>query len=154
MTRDRGFTLIEMMIVVIIIGVIAAIAYPAYKNYMKQARRSDAKIALTHAAAAEEKFYSDCRTYTDQITAAYKPDCTGGLNMTQLSPDGHYLLSVSAETAGCKFASCFEMIADPNGAGTTGRQRNDGKLRITSTGVKEWDKANDGTYTGKWTDKK
>jgi len=154
MTRDRGFTLIEMMIVVIIIGVISAIAYPAYKNYMKQSRRSDAQITLTQAAAAQEKFFSDCRTYTDKITDAYKPDCTGGLNMTQLSPEKHYLLSVSAETGTCKLASCFEMVADPNGAGTTGRQRNDGKFRITSTGVKQWDKANDGTYSGKWTDKK
>ena len=156
MEQNRGFTLIELMIVVIIIGVLASIAYPAYRNYMSQSRRSDAQIALTQAAAAQEKFFSDCRTYTDKVTAAYNQDCTvRGLNITgALSAERHYLLSVLAATASCPLATCFEMIADPNGAGTTGRQRNDGKFKITATGQKQWDKANDGSYSAKWTDKK
>ncbi|HEY2970740.1 MAG TPA: prepilin-type N-terminal cleavage/methylation domain-containing protein, partial [Casimicrobiaceae bacterium] len=38
-TRNRGFTLIEMMITVVIVGVLAAIAYPQYQNYTKRSNR-------------------------------------------------------------------------------------------------------------------
>src|SRR3989304_10051200 len=58
-----GFTLIELMIVVVIVGILAAIAYPSYNRYSTQTRRSDGKIALTQAASLQEKFFSDCNWY-------------------------------------------------------------------------------------------
>ena len=44
--NNKGFTLIELMVVVAIIGIMGAIAYPSYDSYMKKSRRSDAKVAL------------------------------------------------------------------------------------------------------------
>jgi len=167
--RFTGFTLIELMIVVVIIGVLAAIAYPAYTKYSVQTRRSDAQIALTQAAAAQEKFYSDCSTYADTLVGTRS--CAGGVlglatAAPVLSPSLHYVVTLVAPTASagtCPITRCFSMQATPatKAQGGTGLQIGNGKLRITSTGAKSWDKGNTGSpadsahgsYAQKWTDK-
>lgn len=45
-TRQRGFTLMELMITVAVIGILSAIAYPAYQDYVRKSRRVDAKKCL------------------------------------------------------------------------------------------------------------
>lgn len=173
-TRILGFTLIELMIVVVIIGIVAAIAYPSYTKHMVQTRRSDAQIALTQIAALQEKFYSDCNHYAQVLTGANRICGTLGNNFNDgvlaitasapvLSPGSHYAITLVAPTvsAPCPITTCFTLQANPNAAGVTGRQQNDGRFRITSTGVKSWDKDNtnipndstQGAYAKKWTDK-
>lgn len=66
----KGFTLIEMMIVVVIIAILAAIAYPSYMKYVYRARRSDGQNLLMLIAAAEERYYTNFNTYTKNIALA------------------------------------------------------------------------------------
>lgn len=56
---QKGFTLIEVMIVVAIIGVLASIAYPSYREYVAKARRAEAKTTLIAAQQWMERFYSE-----------------------------------------------------------------------------------------------
>lgn len=159
-TRILGFTLVELMIVVVIIGIVTGIAYPSYRNYITQTRRSDAQVALTRITALQEKFYSDCRYYARTLVGTRACGTAGGtdsvLGYTDLSPDRHYKLSLTAGNiaATCTAYDCgFIAIADPNGTGVSGQQANNGKLRIDSTGAKGWDKAGNNTYASRWTDK-
>ena len=45
-TRQRGLTLVELMVVVAVMAIIATIAYPIYTNQVQKSRRADAKVAL------------------------------------------------------------------------------------------------------------
>ena len=160
--RFSGLTLIELMIVVVVIGLLAAFSYPSYRNWVTQTRRSDAQIALTQIASQQEKYFTEYGHYAVALTGAKTAGTGPGytdsvLGLTSaLSPDGHYAVSVVAPTAGiggCPIISCFNIIADPNDAAASTLQKNNGKLRLNSLGVKQWDKANDASYSAKWTDK-
>ena len=60
---QKGFTLIELMIVVGIIGILVAIAAPNFSRYQSKARQSEAKIALAAVYGAEKSFYSEYSSY-------------------------------------------------------------------------------------------
>ena len=146
---SKGFTLIELMIVVVVMGILAMIAYPSYTRFIVESRRTDAQVALTQMAALQEKFFSSCNKYTVAIdSGAVNPTCDG-LGLTSsgtageiYSPDKYYLVTVAA-IAGGNIATSFVATATP----VTGKsQASDGKFTISSTGVKQWDKNNDGSY--------
>lgn len=66
--NSRGFSLMELLIVVAIIGVLAAIAYPAYTNHIVKTKRGAAKSFLTQVATKQEQYYLDNKEYTDDLT--------------------------------------------------------------------------------------
>ena len=72
---EKGFTLIELMIVIAIIGILAAIAIPQFSAYRERAFDSAAQSDLRNAATAQEAFFVDNQAYT-QTTGS------GGLNLT------------------------------------------------------------------------
>ncbi|MEB2317016.1 MAG: prepilin-type N-terminal cleavage/methylation domain-containing protein, partial [Xanthomonadaceae bacterium] len=60
---QRGFTLIEVMVVVAIVAILAAIAYPSYSDYAFRARRVDGKEMMMRVAAAQERYYTNLNSY-------------------------------------------------------------------------------------------
>jgi type IV pilus assembly protein PilE len=89
MSKNKGFTLIELMIVVAVIAILAAIAYPSYQNYVRQARRADAHEALMRIQLEQEKRRANQSAYTNNLA---------DLNLTATSSDGYYNLAITASS--------------------------------------------------------
>ena len=57
-TRQKGFTLLEMVVVVAVIGILLGIAIPSYQNYVIRSNRTEGQALLSDAAARQERYYS------------------------------------------------------------------------------------------------
>lgn len=68
--RNRGFTLIELMITVAVIGILAAIAIPSYNSYVLRARVTSGLDALVAYQARMEQRYQDAGHYANVVTVA------------------------------------------------------------------------------------
>lgn len=75
--KGKGFTLIELMVVIAIILILALIAIPAYRNMQTRARRSRVQSDLRTLANALQMFYTDWAKYPVQTTAARLQDASG-----------------------------------------------------------------------------
>jgi type IV pilus assembly protein PilE len=106
-TAPRGFTLIEMMIVLVVISLLSAIAYPSYASQVAKGRRADAKQALVELAQRLERFYSERATFAGATLGG-----ASGIYGTT-STGGYYTLSIVTQSA-----SGYTIAATPRGAQT------------------------------------
>lgn len=142
-TRQQGYTLIEILIVVAILGMLAAIAIPSYQNSVLASNRSVAQAALLDLANRQEQFYLDNRTYTtDMANLGYPAGMVfsnGGNSATALNSNHSLVVSTSRERLyfvqiAAANANVFAIAAVPQLSQADDTEC--GTLSLTSTGVK------------------
>lgn len=129
MRTSKGFTLIELMIVIVIIGVLAAIAIPSYQGYLTKAACEDAKATLVGAANVMERFRSQSPTnsYIGATLGAYQQSPVDGNAQFTIA-----LLNSDCATAHNQRASyCLQATPVANG-----RLAGRGTLTLNSVGIK------------------
>lgn len=139
MTKQRGFSLIELMIVVAIVAILAGVAWPSYQNHVHATKRADAQGALQGLAQAMERHFTQNGTYLG-AAAGGADDGAPGIFPTQSPIDGGdkaYNLTIDVNDDG----DVYTLSANPIGA-----QAGDGALQLSSSGEKAWDRGNDGTF--------
>lgn len=99
--RNRGFSLIEIMIVVAIVGILAAIAYPSYRQQMLRTNRTEGMSALQEAASKQERYFSNNSTYAPDVAT---------LNVSAATEHGHYAISIANGPCG-NTTQCYELRA-------------------------------------------
>ena len=114
MNAQKGFTLIELMIVIAIIGILAAIALPAYQDYTKRARVGEALSLAGGAKTAVTEFYSSNNDWPTDNAAAGLPSASAITGNTVNSVEvGNGKITV---TVNGKVASGTTLILSPSAA--------------------------------------
>jgi type IV pilus assembly protein PilE len=130
--KAKGFSLIELMIVVAIVGILAAVALPGYRNHIIKASRGAVQTELLELASLQEKIFLNSNNYTPNVTTAYNGTAAGGLGRTSgQSKDGKYTFGLDISAP----AQTFLLTATPVNASS---QEGDGNISISESGRRLW----------------
>ena len=117
---QRGFTLIEVMIVVVIIGILSAIAYPSYTRYVAQSTRAEGLSALMRLANLQEQYYLDNRKYATDLTKLIGADPYitehGNYSVTSSGTTSFTLKAVAKGVQASRDSSCTPLTITDTGA--------------------------------------
>jgi type IV pilus assembly protein PilA len=127
--REGGFTLIELMVVVLIIAILIAIAIPTFLGARTRAQNRAVQANLRNALTVEKSVYTDAQAYSSDVTATGvlktgEPSLTfvadGAMTAASVNPGDVYVSVASGTlTLGSKSASgtCFYLKDIPTGTG-------------------------------------
>lgn len=123
---SKGFTLIELMVVVAIVGILAAVAYPSYSSYVIRSNRAAAKSFMLEVSNLEQRYLIDARSYASALS---------DLNVSVPSDvSSNYTITITAPRAGIT-APSYTITADPINGQLSG-DTSCGKLTLDETGSK------------------
>lgn len=122
-TMQRGYTLIELLLVVSIIGIIAAVAYPSYTDSVLKGNRTEGQRELLRLANMQEQLYVDTRAYTTdmkELGAPADPYITeSGLYSIDATVNGDsFVLTATAKKGQVKDSGCTSLTINEAGETT------------------------------------
>lgn len=104
--KMSGFTLIELMIVLVIVGILISVGYPGYQEYLRRAKRAEARAALMDGAAKMERGYSNANRY---------PETIGDANIAGTTESGDHTIAVTVTDVGGREDQAYTLTATASG---------------------------------------
>ena len=133
--RARGFTLIELMIVVAIVGILAGIAYPSYMDHVRKGNRAKAQAFLMDLAQRQQNYLIVRRSYAGSLQDLGFKDAAGalalGAELQQLT--GAYNISGMSLGVSEGPPPSFNLVLSPTSGSS---QESDGSLCLSNTGAR------------------
>jgi type IV pilus assembly protein PilE len=133
-SKSSGFTLIELVIAMVIAAILAAIAIPSYSNYVRKARRTEAKTALLDMASLEERFFSTNNTYSQLVSDLGYVANGSGTNSTNLA-SGYYTVTVTVAAATTLNPATYSMTANVVPTTDQNKDSNCASFTLTNQGA-------------------
>lgn len=140
--RKKGFTLLELMIVVAVVAILSAIAYPAYQKYVLRSKRGEAKAALVELAQYMERNYTESNAYNKLGSGA--AFTAASLPYSQVPKSGTVNYNITFDTL---TASAFTLKATPTGGQTADEC---GSLTVNQLGQNGVDNSNSASADNCW----
>ena len=128
--RNKGFTLIELMIVIVVVAILTAVALPAYQNSVLKSNRSAAKGVLFNVASRLEQFFINSKEYTDDLEELGLPAAYYIDNQSDVAPaaSGIYLINLSTVGGGYSISAVPQKFQ--------AKDKQCGTFTLTDLGVK------------------
>jgi prepilin-type N-terminal cleavage/methylation domain-containing protein len=123
----KGFTLIELVIVIVIVGILSAVSVPIYKSYTRKAMASEGRALMAAVANAQKVWYAEHSTYTTVTGAA-------GLNID--CSTNKYFRSIVINNAGAaQWDATAAGSGDAAGINVTATGANNAAIIVAETGI-------------------
>jgi type IV pilus assembly protein PilE len=97
--RSKGFTLVELMAVILIAAILLSIAIPLYMQQVRKGRRTDAKTAVMDLAGREERMFSTTNAYSSDPTQLGYAAVGSGAAFPQIVGNGYFNITVVVPAA-------------------------------------------------------
>jgi type IV pilus assembly protein PilE len=117
MKREKGFTLIELMVVIAILGILASIALPSYSQYIQRSKRSEGTSALAEYNSKMANYYLDNNNYGNGVACAVASPA--GLKYFTFSCVSANAQSYTATTTGVNDIANTSYVIDQTDAKST-----------------------------------
>ena len=131
--KQRGFTLIELMIVVVIVAILASISYPSYREFVRRSARSEAKTALLENAQFMERNFTASNRYNED--SAGNEITSEQLPVSRTPKEGNTKYNITLDEDALNESS-YVLVATP-AAGSSAADDPCGTMTLSNTGEKD-----------------
>ena len=102
----RGFTIIELMLVIVVLGVLALVALPSFMEQIRKGRRSEAVAALAQVQQSQERWRANRASYTSNLS-----DLSVGLSSGNQTASGYYVISIEDGANGNSYTATATAVS-------------------------------------------